>query len=115
MNYAILEAGGKQYKVTSGMVLDVDRMSMEENKDVVFDKVLLYVQDGKAKTGTPYLDDVLVKARVVQHYKSPKIRVLKFRAKSRYRRTYGSRQFLSKVKIEEIVEKKEQHTKKKGD
>lgn len=102
MQYAIIETGGKQYKVAPGMVLTIERLSAGQDKAVAFDKVLLYVADGTIKIGKPYVSDVVVAVKVISDVKGDKIRVAKFLAKSRYRKVRGHRQILTRVQIEAI-------------
>lgn len=101
MNYAVIKTGGKQYRVSAGDVLEIDRLSTDGDT-VVFDDVLLLVSDSGIKIGKPRLVDVKVKAKILEQTKGEKIRVSKFKAKARYRRTIGFRAHLSKVMIEKI-------------
>ena len=107
--YAIIQTGGKQYKVEKGSVLEIEKLS-EKNGSVVFDKVLLVVDGDSIKVGKPHLSDVSVKAKILDTVKGEKIRVSKFKSKSKYRRSTGFRKIMSKVEIENIEEK----TKKEG-
>lgn len=89
--------------VSVGDELEVERLSSATpGQTFPFEEVLLYVVDGVAKFGTPFVSGVSVKATVVEHTKGDKIRVAKFKAKSRYRRVTGHRQSLTKVKIDSI-------------
>lgn len=103
MDYAVIKTGGKQYKVSAGDTIEIDRLP--EGKELTFEEVLLVVSDGQVKIGKPTLSGVKVKATLVEQTKGDKIRVSKFKAKARYRRTIGFRASLSKVKIEKIEEK----------
>lgn len=107
--YAIIQTGGKQYKVEKGSVLEIEKLS-EKNGPITFDKILLVVDGDNIKVGKPHLSDVLVKAKILDTVKGEKIRVSKFKSKSKYRRTTGFRKIMSKVEIENIEEK----TKKEG-
>lgn len=100
MKYAIIRTGGKQYQVKGGEELLVEKI--EAAKTVVFDEVLLLVEDKEVKIGQPRVEGAKVKAKIIEQIKGEKIRVAKFRAKSRYRRVKGHRQRLTKVKIEKI-------------
>lgn len=102
MEYAVIKTGGKQYRVSQGDVLDVDRISGEKDGNISFDDVLLWVSGSNVKIGKPMLKDVNVKAKILEQKKGEKIKVSKFKAKARYRRTTGFRAFLSKVVIEKI-------------
>ncbi|MFW5853089.1 MAG: 50S ribosomal protein L21 [Patescibacteria group bacterium] len=100
--YAIIETGGKQYKVAEGDELKLESLVAGEGEKVVFDRVFL-VNDGKeVKIGQPHISGAQVTARVAEHGKNKKITVIKFKSKSRYRRKYGHRQPYSKVLIESI-------------
>lgn len=103
MEYAVFETGGKQYKVAPGEVIQIEKVSQKQDDELLFDKVLLYVSDGKIKVGTPYLKDARVLAKVLKHEKGEKIRVGKFKAKARYRKVHGHRQDLTSIKIEKIL------------
>ncbi len=99
MKYAIIQTGGKQYKVSDGDVIEVERLTTEKDQIVSFKEVLLYTDDGVAKVGTPFVDGISVGATVVDQFRGDKIRVSKFKAKARYRRVTGHRQNLTRLKI----------------
>jgi large subunit ribosomal protein L21 len=102
MEYAIIESGGKQYKVIPGGILEVDKLDVEPGKIHTFDKVLLYTADGLCKIGQPQVDGITVSGKVIKQFKGEKIRVAKFKAKARYRRVQGHRQLLTQIQITEI-------------
>jgi large subunit ribosomal protein L21 len=102
MNYAIVESGGKQYKVVEGTMLEVDFLPAEVNEDIIFDKVLLHVEDGKVTLGSPYITDMKISGKLVAHVKGDKVEIYKFRAKSKYRRHTGFRHSLSQVQIGQL-------------
>ena len=102
MKYAIVKTGGKQYKISEGDILEVERLAGEDKKEVTFGDVLLYTADGVVRVGTPLLSDVEVKATVLGDIKGKKIRVAKYKAKVRYRRVSGHRQLLTRVQISSI-------------
>jgi large subunit ribosomal protein L21 len=108
MKYAIIKTGGKQYKVSEGDVLEVDRLKAEKDGKVIFDEVLLLVSDEGMKVGKPFLPGGKVEAKVIDNIKGDKIRVSKFKSKVRYRKTMGFRASLSKVMIEKIGGTKEE-------
>lgn len=102
--FAVIKTGGKQYKVSEGDVIKIERLAKEYKKGakVVFDKVLLY-DDGKTtKIGVPYLDKAKVTGSFVEEGKAKKINVIKFKSKSRYFKKRGHRQPYNKVKIAKI-------------
>jgi len=102
MKYAVFASGGKQYKVSEGDVVELEKLKVEANGALNLDSVLLFVEDGAVKVGQPTLSEVVIKAKVLGQIKAPKIRVAKFKAKARYRKVYGHRQELTKVQIEKI-------------
>ncbi len=100
--YAIIEACGKQYKVTEGDVVFFEKLDAEEGKKVTFDKVILVSDDKKVQVGNPYVKGIKVEGNVVSHGKGKKILVFKYKAKKNYRRTQGHRQPYTKVEITNI-------------
>lgn len=101
MKYAVIRSGGKQYKVTEGQTLELERLVIEKDKPVDFREVLLLAEDGKAKIGQPAIN-MTVKGRVIDQIKGKKIDVFKYKAKTGYHRKIGHRQQLTKVLIEKI-------------
>lgn len=102
--FAILETGSKQYKVAEGDVLDVELLNKEKiSKDniVNLDSVLL-VQDSDVHIGQPYVEDAIIRAKILEQFKAPKIIVFKKKSKKQYKRTRGHRQQLHKIQIEKI-------------
>ena len=100
--YAVIEACGKQYKVTKGDVVFFEKLEVEEGKKVTFDKVVLLSDDGKVEVGAPYVKGIKVEGKVVAHGKGKKIIVFKYKAKKNYRRKQGHRQPDTKVEITAI-------------
>ena len=100
--YAVIQTGGKQYRVSEGDVLNVEKLAVEAGENVVFDKVLTVVNDGDVMIGKPVVEGAKVTAKVVEHGKAKKIFVFKYKAKSNYRRRQGHRQPYTKVLIEKI-------------
>ncbi len=98
---AVIETGGKQYYVTEGTILYVEKLDAEAGKEVELDKVLM-VND---KVGTPYVSGAKVIGEVVKHGKNKKIIVFKYNAKKNYRKKQGHRQPYTKIEIKKIVEK----------
>lgn len=100
--YAIIETGGKQYRVAEGDVLTIEKLEVAEGQTVDFDRVLTVVKEGDVVIGKPLVADAKVTAEVVAHGKGKKILVFKYKAKSNYRRRQGHRQPFTKVRIEKI-------------
>lgn len=102
MEYAVIATGGKQYKVSVGDIIEIDRLSNKKGENVDFNDVLLVVSNGDVKVGKPNVDGTKVSATVLEVKRGEKIRVAKFKAKSKYRRSKGFRAELSQIKIEKI-------------
>ena len=102
MEYAVVKTGGKQYKVSVGSIIEIDKLKSEKDKEVVLENVLLWVSDGEVKIGNPLLSGIKVKAKVIDHIKGNKIKVAKFKSKVRYRRAMGFRPYITKIKIKSI-------------
>jgi len=100
--YAIIQTGGKQYRVSEGDVLSIEKLTAAEGEEVIFDQVLTVVADGDVKIGKPVLEGAKVTAKVVEHGKGKKILVFKYKAKSNYRKRQGHRQPYTKVEISKI-------------
>ena len=105
MKYAVIQTGGKQYKVAEGETLAVEKLQGEPGSQYTFDQVLLLV-NGTTQIGQPFVLGATVSAKVVDQTKGVKIRVAKFKAKARYRRVTGHRQQLTQLLIEKIEAKK---------
>jgi large subunit ribosomal protein L21 len=101
-DFAVIKTGGKQYIAKKGETLVVDKLNAEENKNIEFDKVLLVVNEKGFQIGKPYLKGAKVVAKVVKQDKGEKIRVARFRAKSRYCKVTGFRRMLTEIKIVDI-------------
>ena len=100
--YAVIATGGKQYRVSEGDVIFVEKLAGELDEQVVFSDVLTVVEDGSVKIGTPYLAGAKVTAKVLKQGKDKKILVYKYKSKANYRRRQGHRQPYTKVSIEKI-------------
>ena len=101
--YAIIESDGKQYKVTPGETLKVEKLSLEKGSEVVLDKVLMISQEGKSTYGSPYVSGAKVLATVDDTGKAKKILVFKQRPRKSSRKLRGHRQSYTSLKIKEIV------------
>lgn len=98
--YAIIETGGKQYKVSKGDAIEVELL--EAKQHITFDKVLLFSDNGKVEIGTPYVKGAKVGAKVLENGKDKKVTTFKFKNKTNYHRTIGHRQPYTKLEIEKI-------------
>ena len=103
MPFAIIETGGKQYKIAEGDVFSVEKITGKNEGDTIsFDKVLL-IDDGKAtKVGNPYISGAVVEVTLTEVGKGKKLHIQKFKAKSRYKRKLGHRQPFAKVTVNKI-------------
>ena len=101
--YAIVETGGKQYKVTPGQTLDVERLDVADGDTVELDKVLLIDDDGKVTVGTPAVEGAKVTATSQGEGRGKKIIVFKYKSKVRYRRKKGHRQSYTRLTIDKII------------
>jgi len=101
MKLAVIETGGKQYKVSPGDMLKIEKLPGDHKKGdkISFDKVLLLDDGKKTEFGTPYIKGATVEAEFEEAGRSKKVTVIKFKRKTRYKRKYGHRQPYSKVKI----------------
>jgi len=99
--YAVIANGGKQYKVTPGEVVELEKLEGEPGQEVVFDQVL-FVGGEKPVVGAPMVPGVKVIAEVVEHDKGDKVMIQKYRRRKNYYRLRGHRQLFTAVKIKEI-------------
>ena len=97
--YAVIETGGKQYRVSEGDKITVERLAVEAGSDVTIDRVLLLGGDGSTRIGTPVVEGASVTATVTEHNRGKKIEVFKYKAKKRYRRHTGHRQEQTRLTI----------------
>ena len=100
--YAVLETGSKQYRVSTGDTLQIERLTVEAGQSVTFDRVLLVNNDGKLSVGSPTVPNASVLADVVEHIKDDKKVTFKMKRRKGYHKTIGHRQQLTVVKIKEI-------------
>lgn len=101
--YAVIATGGKQYRVSEGAVLRVEKLDAEEGASIEFDRVLLVGNGDSVSVGKPFVDGSKVQATVMSQGKARKVEILKFRRRKNYRRTKGHRQNFTQVKITGIV------------
>ena len=100
--YAIIETGGKQYKVSEGDVIYVEKLEVAEGDVIKFDKVLVLGKEDSADFGAPYLEGASVSATVIEQGKEKKVIVYKYKSKKHFHKKKGHRQPFTKVKIEGI-------------
>ena len=100
--YAVIETGGKQYRVAPGDVLEVERLEAEAGKSFTFDRVLFLANEGKFSIGAPTVAKATIVADVVEHIRGEKKVAFKMKRRKGYHRTVGHRQELTRIKISEI-------------
>lgn len=97
--YAIIETGGKQYKVAQGDVIFVEKLDVKEGDEVTFDKVLMAGEGADVKVGTPVVEGATVTAKVLKNGKAKKVLVFKMKRKKNERKKRGHRQPFTKIEI----------------
>jgi large subunit ribosomal protein L21 len=100
--YAVLETGSKQYRVSAGDTLEVERLAVDAGQPVTFERVLLVSNEGKLSIGSPTVANASVLADVVEHIRGEKKIAFKMKRRKGYHKTIGHRQELTVVKIKEI-------------
>ena len=105
MSYAIIKTGGKQYRVTEGDILDVEKLDVEAGQSTTFTEVIMVADGAKVTLGSPFVSNASVKAEVVDQWKGEKVIAFKFRRRKGYHRTVGHRRQLTKLKITSITNK----------
>ncbi len=100
--YALIETGGKQYRVEKDSVLVIEKLDVAEGETVTFDKVLLVSKDGEVQVGNPLVANATVTGKVTKHGRGKKITVFKYKPKKNYKKKQGHRQPFTRVVIENI-------------
>lgn len=103
MTFAVIQTGGKQYKVSPDEKIKIEKIEGEKDANFVFNKVLLVADDEKVKIGAPYVDGAKVEATVLRQARDRKKIVFKYHSKTRYRKKKGHRQHFTEVKINKIT------------
>ncbi|MDO8672056.1 MAG: 50S ribosomal protein L21 [Dehalococcoidia bacterium] len=101
--YATIKTGGKQYKVSVGQVIDVERLPVPVGDTVEIDRVLLVEDGGQIRVGQPVVEGAKIVAQVVRQGQGPKITVFKYKPKTRYTKKQGHRQLFTSLAIKKIV------------
>ena len=104
MVWAIIKSGNKQYKVKPNDVISIEYGSQEDGKKIEFDEVLLLAKEDKIIVGRPIIDKAKVKGTVIESRKGPKIRVIKFKPKSKYLKSFGFRRKTTNIRIDDIAD-----------
>lgn len=102
MKYAVIAISGSQYQVQENQILSIDNLGLKDGEKGSTDQVLLFVNDDQIQIGTPLVKNALVEYQVSKNYQGKKLRIFKYKAKSRYRKTMGFRPQLTDVKITQV-------------
>jgi large subunit ribosomal protein L21 len=102
MTYAIIQTGGKQYRVEVGRFYDVELLAVEPQTQMTINEVLLVNQDGEVSIGQPFVESASVSVKVMEHRRAKKVIVYKMKPKKKTRRKNGHRQPLTRIMVEEI-------------
>jgi large subunit ribosomal protein L21 len=97
--YAVIQTGGKQYRVTAGEKLKIERIAGEVGQEITLDRVLLVADGDALKMGAPLVAGARVKAKVLKHGRGEKVRIFKLNRRKHYRRTQGHRQNYTEIEI----------------
>ena len=100
--FAIVESGGKQYKVSKGDIIEVDREGLETGETIKFDKVLLISDKKDTQIGKPFIENSIVEGKIKEHYRDKKISIIKFKRRKHYSRISGHRQNMTRIEITKI-------------
>lgn len=102
MDIAVIKTGGKQYLVSPGQRLKVEKIEKGVGEEIIFDEVLLVNQNKKTAVGSPYLAKITVKAKVISQDRAKKVTMIKFKPKTRYKKKIGHRQPFTEIEITAI-------------
>lgn len=100
--YAVIKTGGKQYKVSEGSTIEVERIKKSEGEDFNIEEVLFYRNEEKVKVGTPFLEDYSVNCTILEHFKGEKKIAFKYKRRKNSQRKKGHRQKLTQLEINSI-------------
>jgi large subunit ribosomal protein L21 len=103
MKYAVIAISGSQFKVEENQKLDIDNLNLKEGEKSSTDQVLLIADDKEVKVGTPIIKGAKVEFIVVKNYQGKKLKIFKYKSKSRYRKTMGFRPQLTEIQITKIT------------
>jgi large subunit ribosomal protein L21 len=101
--YAVIKTGGKQYRVAAGDKLNVETLRADAGSEIEFDQVLMVGEGDQIDVGSPFLSGARVKARVLEHGRGEKIRIVKFKRRKHYRRQAGHRQNYTRIEITDVA------------
>jgi large subunit ribosomal protein L21 len=96
---AVIKTGGKQYLVSPGDKIKIEKIEKKEGEEVLFDEVLLLEEDGKIQIGKPFLSDIKISGKILNHGREEKVIVFKYKSKTRRKKKKGHRQPFTEVEI----------------
>ena len=102
MSYAIIKTGGKQYKVSEGSSIDVEKLDVEVGGEATFEEVLMFSDEGNVKVGNPTISGAKVTAEVVDQFRAKKVTAFKFKRRKGFHKTKWHRQHLTRLTVKEI-------------
>lgn len=100
--YAVIQTGGKQYRVEEGTILKIEKLELGMGEIIEFDKVLMIQSESETKIGQPYVESGKVSAEIISQDRHKKIKIIKFKRRKHYMRRMGHRQYFTEIKITEI-------------
>lgn len=100
--FAVIETGGKQYKVAQGQRIKLEKLPFEEGQTVVIDKVLMICNGDKVSLGKPFIENASIEGKVLKQGRGDKIRIVKFRRRKNSRRIAGHRQYFTEIEVTQI-------------
>jgi len=100
--YAVIKTGGKQYKVSEGETLKIEKLEVEPGKKVTFNEVLMIADGANVKVGSPLVEKAVVEAKVISQGKGKKVNILKFKRRKHYMKQQGHRQLFTEIQIGKI-------------
>jgi len=100
--FAVIETGGKQYRVSAGQKVKVEKLDAKEGGEISFDKVLLVADGERVEVGTPYISGAKVSGKILRQARDRKKIVFKYHSKTRYRKKKGHRQYFTEVEIVKV-------------
>jgi large subunit ribosomal protein L21 len=110
--FVVIKIGGKQYLVSEGQTIEVERLKDKEGKKIIMKEVLLFSDNNIVEVGQPFLNNILIEAKVTKHRKAKKIVVFKYKRRKGYRKKQGHRQLFTELVIEKITRAKPQKARK---
>tara|TARA_Y100000590_G_scaffold470724_1_gene668521 strand:- start:9709 stop:10026 length:318 start_codon:yes stop_codon:yes gene_type:complete len=100
--YAVIMTGGKQYKVSKGDIISIEKLDTNAGETIKFDKILLISDGKKVEIGKPFVDNGVIEGKVMEQTREKKVDIIKFKRRKHYKKHQGHRQYITKVEITKI-------------